>query len=102
MRLTPVLPPGIAFNRFRQIIDRQESLFARVVARSMSVGGGGWFGDVHVLGAPMLARPMELLNNGFRFLKRSLLSKHQGYIERDAVLARLQALGHPLPSGTVG
>jgi hypothetical protein len=44
---------------------------------------------------------MELLDNGFPFLKRSLLGKHQGFIERDAVLARLQAFGHPLPSSAV-
>lgn len=99
LRLAPVLPPGIAFNQFRQIIDLQESRFARVAARSMSVGAL-WFGDVRELSDPTLARPLELLDNGFPFLKRSLLGKWQEFIERDVVLARLQALGHPLPSGT--
>jgi lipopolysaccharide biosynthesis protein len=100
VRLAPVLPPGIAFNQFRHIIDLQESRFARVAARSMSVGAL-WYGDVRDLSDPTLARPMELLDNGFPFLKRSLLGKHQGFIERDAVLARLHALGHPLPSSAV-
>jgi lipopolysaccharide biosynthesis protein len=100
VRLAPVLPPGIAFNQFRHIIDLQESRFARVAARSMSVGAL-WYGDARDLSDPTLARPMELLDNGFPFLKRSLLGKHQGFIERDAVLARLQALGHPLPSSAV-
>jgi len=98
VRLTPVLPPGVAFNQFRHIIDLQETRFARVAARSMSVGAL-WFGDVRDVSDPTLARPMELLDNGFPFLKRSLLGKHEGVIERDVVLARLRALGHPLPSG---
>lgn len=97
-RLAPVLLPGIAFNEFRHIVDLQETRFARVAARSMSVGAL-WFGDVREVSDPTLVRPMELLDNGFPFLKRSLLGKHQGLIERDAVLTRLQALRHPLPSG---
>lgn len=97
-RLAPVLLPGIAFDQFRHIVDLQELRFARVAARSMSVGAL-WFGDVREVNDPTLVRPMELLDCGFPFLKRSLLGKHQGFIERDVVLARLQALGHPLPSG---
>jgi hypothetical protein len=96
VRLAPVLLPGIAFNEFRHIIDLQETRFARVAARSMSVGAL-WFGDVREIGDPTLARPMELLDNGFPFLKRSLLGKHESLIARETVLARLQALGHPLP-----
>lgn len=97
-RLAPVLLPGVAFNEFRHIVDLQETRFARVAARSMTVGAL-WFGDVRDMADPPLGRPMELLDAGFPFLKRSLLGKHQGAIERDAVLARLQALGHPLPAG---
>ncbi|MFG6485066.1 rhamnan synthesis F family protein [Roseateles sp. BYS78W] len=96
LRLAPVLLPGVAFNQFRHVVDLQEARFARVAARSMSVGAL-WFGDVQDVSDPPLARPMELLDAGFPFLKRSLLGKHQGLIERDAVLARLEALGHPLP-----
>ncbi|MCE4557215.1 hypothetical protein LXT13_22740 [Pelomonas sp. P8] len=96
-RLAPVLLPGLAFNQFRQVVDLQETRFARVAARSMSVGAL-WFGDVRDVSDPTLARPMELLEAGFPFLKRSLLGKHQDAIERDEVLARLEALGHPLPS----
>lgn len=99
VRLAPVLPPGIAFNQFRHVIDLQETRFARVAARSMSVGAL-WFGDVRDVSDPTLVRPLELLDRGFPFLKRSLLGKHQGVIERERVLARLEALGHPLPAGT--
>lgn len=95
--LAPVLLPGLAFNQFRQVVDLQETRFARVASRSMSVGAL-WFGDVQDVSDPTLARPLELLDGGFPFLKRSLLGKHQGVIEREAVLARLEALGHPLPS----
>jgi len=95
--LAPVLLPGLAFNQFRQVVDLQETRFARVASRSMSVGAL-WFGDVRDVSDPTLARPLELLDGGFPFLKRSLLGKHQGIIEREAVLARLEALGHPLPS----
>lgn len=95
-RLAPVLPPGIAFHEFRHIIDLQETRFARVAARSISVGAL-WFGDVQQVSDPTLARAMELLDRGFPFLKRSLLGKHQGAIDRETVVARLQALGHPLP-----
>ena len=95
--LAPVLLPGLAFNQFRQVVDLQETRFARVASRSMSVGAL-WFGDVRDVSDPTLARPLELLDGGFPFLKRSLLGKHQGVIEREAVLARLEALGHPLPS----
>jgi lipopolysaccharide biosynthesis protein len=98
-RLATVLLPGVAFHQYRHVIDLQETRFARVAARSMSVGAL-WFGDMRTVGDPTLARPMELLDSGFPFLKRSLLGKHQGAIERDVVLARLQALGHPLPSSS--
>ncbi len=99
--LAPVLLPGLAFNQFRHIVDLQETRFARVAARSMSVGAL-WFGDVQEVSDPTLARPLELLDGGFPFLKRSLLGKHQGVIERDKVVARLTALGHPLPPGAAG
>lgn len=96
LQLAPVLLPGVAFKQFRHVIDLQETRFARVAARSMSVGAQ-WFGDVRYVADPTLVRPMELLDKGFPFLKRSLLGKHQGAVEREVVLARLQALGHPLP-----
>ena len=38
----------------------------------------------------------RLLDAGFPFLKRALLTKSSNYIERDVVLERLARLGHPL------
>ena len=68
---------------------------ARVAARSMTVGAL-WYSDATRVHNPTLVKPMELLDAGFPFLKRALLTKSSNYIERDLVLERLARHGHPL------
>jgi lipopolysaccharide biosynthesis protein len=94
-RLAPVFFPALAFSEPQAVIALQETRLARVAARSMKVGAL-WFGAAEQVLDPTLVLPMELLDAGFPFLKRSLLAKHQSFIERDLVLERLGRLGHPV------
>lgn len=94
-RLAPVFFPLVAFSEPQAVIGLQETRLARVAARSMTVGAL-WFGAAEQVLDPTLVRPMELLDAGFPFLKRSLLAKHGSFIERDRVLERLGRLGHPV------
>lgn len=94
-KLATVFFPFTAFSDSGVVISLQETRLARVAARSMDVGAF-WFGDARDVVDPTLVRPIELLDAGFPFLKRSLLGKHRSFIERDRVLAQLERHGHPL------
>ncbi|MBD8563031.1 hypothetical protein IFU01_02000 [Oxalobacteraceae sp. CFBP 8763] len=94
-RLATVFFPFGALSAPQDVIALQETRMARVAARSMTVGAL-WFGDATRVHNPTLVKPMELLDAGFPFLKRALLTKSSNYIERDVVLERLARLGHPL------
>jgi lipopolysaccharide biosynthesis protein len=101
LRLSPVFFPFAAISHPSAVILLQETRLARVAARSMKVGAF-WFGDVRDIIDPTLVRPMELLDAGFPFLKRSLLGKHEAFIERDHMLARLERYGHPVDADMFG
>jgi hypothetical protein len=53
------------------VIQVQETRFARVAARSLRVGAY-WFAEKEQVLDPTLFRPIELITAGFPFLKRSL------------------------------
>lgn len=95
MRLSSVFFPFFAMSDSRAVVHVQEIRLARVAARSMKVGAY-WFGDAKEVIDPSLVRPIELLDAGFPFLKRSLLGKHQRFIERDLVIAHLEQNDHPV------
>lgn len=69
---------------------------ARVAAKSMTVGSL-WFGRDEVVHDPSLTQGIALLETGFPFLKRSLLSKHGTFQQSSEVLAALRRMGHPEP-----
>lgn len=94
-RLSTVFFPFVALSVPKDVILLQETRLARVAARSMKVGAL-WFSDAAKVHNPTLVRPMALLDAGFPFLKRALLTKSSGYIGRDEVLERLARHGHPL------
>jgi hypothetical protein len=93
-QLGPVLPLDHAFDRPGDVILCQETALAAVAARHMSVGAH-WFSDAAHIADPTLVRPFDLLALGFPFVKKSLLAKHANFQDRDAVIARLEQLGHP-------
>jgi len=94
-RLSPVFFPVFAFSDPQAVVYLQEIRMARVAARSMKVGAL-WFSDIKQVLDPTLVRPMELLEAGFPYLKRSLITKHKSYMERERVFERLERYGHPL------
>ena len=94
-KLATVFFPFVALSKNDAVIPLQETRLARVAARSMDVGAF-WFGDANEVIDPSLVRPIELLNAGFPFLKRSLVGKHASFINRELVLQELERLGHPL------
>jgi hypothetical protein len=113
--LTPVLSRKWCCDAFEDVVLLQETQLARVAARSMSVGSW-WYlrtrpelqplaqrllarlpgrrpGRPNVVGDAMLACPVELLDAGFPFLKRSLFTKFGGLHDRGRLEAALRAHG---------
>lgn len=95
LKLSPVFFPFVALSNPNDVIKVQETRLARVAARSMKVGAF-WFGDQKDVSDPTLVRPFELMDSGFPFLKRSLLGKHKKFQDTEAVIARLERMGHPV------
>jgi len=93
--LRSVLLPGRAFSDYRAVVLVQETRFAAVAARAMSVGAW-WYGALPNGDDPALAATLPLLRAGFPFVKRSLLGKH-AWLYPDGVIADvLRDLGHPV------
>lgn len=93
--LRSVLFKTLAFNRANQVIAIQELRFARVAARSMTVGAY-WYAEGKFTRDPCLQKPFELLAAGFPFMKRSLLGKMQSFQNTEMVISHLQQCGHPI------
>jgi lipopolysaccharide biosynthesis protein len=91
-----VMPMRLAFDSYREVVYCQETRFARVAAKSASVGAL-WYADLAVSGDPTLYAGLDLLSNGFPFLKRSLLTRNSEIYPRDIIADALHARGHPLP-----
>lgn len=91
-KLWPVFVPFRAFNRQQDVIDFQESRFARVANQQMTVGAF-WYAKQE---NPTLSQPFELLEQGFPFMKRSLIGKSKEYQDIHQVEAFLRGVGHPL------
>lgn len=95
--LASVMFPMLALSQTDDVIQVQESRFARVAARSMRVGSY-WFADGVEVVNPSLERPIELVNAGFPFLKRSLTGKLKDRQDIARTRELLFALGHPVPA----
>lgn len=92
--LTPALPYKYTYDRYKDVVFQQETRLARVASRSMSVGAK-WFADSTVNVDPSFFCAVSLLENGFPFLKKSLLSRRPDIYDRDSIQNILEELGHP-------
>lgn len=92
--LSSVFFPFASISDPHAVVYIQESRLARVASRSMKVGAF-WFGDKSDVVDPTLVRPLEPIENGFPFLKRSLLTKHNTFIDPERVRACLERFNHP-------
>lgn len=89
------MPPGRSWNDYRDVIYLQESRMARLASRSLSVGAL-WYSDGRRANDPSLVAALDLLDCGFPFLKRSLLTRHVGLHDPARIQAALEERGHPL------
>jgi hypothetical protein len=94
--LVDIFPEGRAFDDYRAVVLWQETRFATVASRAMSVGAL-WYGDVRRCLDPTLFAALPLVEAGFPFLKRGLLGKHAGIYPEEAIRAVLAEQGHPAP-----
>lgn len=88
--LRSVFPMSYSYNDIMPVVMCFETRFARVASRCMSVGCL-WQGPDDGQD-PSIAHALALLEQGFPFLKRGLLGKHQGKQDegrvRDALMSR--------------
>lgn len=92
--LRPVLSDRYAHDRYRDVIYAQETQLARVAARAMSIGAL-WYAD-HPLADPSLYSAIALVEQGYPFLKRKLLTEHRQLYPADELRAILERHGHPI------
>ncbi len=95
--LRPAIRQDIAFNEIDDVILCQELYFARVASQHMTVGAY-WYDLSGEIEDPTLLKPLELLDAGFPFMKKSLFAKHSGFQAHahDELRSRLASLGHQL------
>lgn len=93
--LAPVMPRRFAFDRYRDVINLQETRFARVAARHMSVGAF-WYAPPSTVDDPSLQLAEALLAAGLPFVKKSLLGRYAHFQDRERLEAALRRHGHPL------
>ncbi|MBC7603998.1 MAG: hypothetical protein H7255_15235 [Ramlibacter sp.] len=91
-RMWTVLFPYFALNGRDDVIFCQETRLARVASQQMSTGALWYYpsGDMTQIA------PLELLDQNFPFVKRSLLTNRSSFMGRQSVIERLAHLGHPL------
>lgn len=102
--VTPARMRSLASVMFRwtalsqpwDVIAVQETRFARVASKTMRVGAF-WYAQKEHLLDPTLRRPIELIQAGFPFLKRSLTGKHEALQDVAQIRELLFSLGHPVP-----
>lgn len=93
--LAYVLPAHQAHDSYAAAVMRQETRLAGVAARHMSVGAL-WYADPAVTIDPSLFAALPLVEAGFPFLKRGLLTKHAGIYPTEAIRALLAYHDHPI------
>lgn len=91
----PALPADHAYDRYRDVVNLQETRFARLAARHMSVGAL-WYADAGRIGNPSLATATALLDAGAPFLKKSLLGHYASLQDEAGLRTRLAIRNHPL------
>jgi hypothetical protein len=93
-RLATIFPLAWRFDQFQDVIFAQETRFARVASRSMTVGAWWWYDTGHGLDL-LLKEPLSLLAAGYPFMKRSLFGKSRGVQPLEPLRTALLAYGHP-------
>ncbi|VXC47735.1 hypothetical protein [Sphingomonas sp. AX6] len=93
--LSAIFPATHSYDRFWSVVLRQETRFARIAARTMSVGAF-LFADHDDVEDPTWQMALPLVEAGFPFLKRSLLGKLEHVAPREQTLATLAAAGYPV------
>lgn len=91
-----IMSDNFAFDTAVATICCRELWMARQASYSMSVGSF-WYGRVADVLDPTLSKAIDLVDAGFPFMKRSLLSKQKHYQPSTAVLDCLQRSKHPIP-----
>ena len=92
-RLADILPAHRAYDDYEPVVMRQETRFAATAAQHMSVGAL-WYAAQNVTIDPSLFAALPLVEAGFPFLKRGLLTKHAGIYPEEAVRAMLARHDH--------
>jgi hypothetical protein len=117
--LSAILSDNWCYGRFDPVVLMQETRFARIAHRRMSVGAFFYMPvppaarswrqrasiwrdpasatryPLDVRGDATLGSPLELLDAGFPFLKRSLFGKFTGVADDSAICQRLIRMGWP-------
>jgi lipopolysaccharide biosynthesis protein len=93
--LRDVAPCTRAFDDYRAVVFCQETLLARAAVRTMSVGAL-WYADNRRCSDATIFAALPLLDAGFPFLKRSLLTKHAEFNDINDVHTALRARTHPV------
>lgn len=94
--LRPIFPANHAFDDYRYVVAAQETRFAEVAARTMSVGAL-WYADARKCLDPTIFAAEALMATGFPFLKRALMTKHSHFFHRNTILDLLRERDHPVP-----
>lgn len=82
------------FNSFGAVVHLQETLLARIAFRKLKVGSF-WHDASGMTRNLTLDIPLQLLNEGFPFIKRSLLGKHHSKQDISLMREALSCLNHP-------
>ena len=90
-QLAGVFNPLWAYDAFDDVVVCQETAFARVAARSMSVGAF-WRNERNA----SVTRADALLADGFPFVKKSLFAKNAHWFADGYIRELLEARGYPL------
>jgi lipopolysaccharide biosynthesis protein len=93
--LIRIFPESRSFNTYKGAVYRQESLLASEAARSMSVGAF-WYADYVRCNDPTIYAALPLLDAGFPFLKKSLLTRNRHVWRKDDISDALRDRDHPV------
>jgi lipopolysaccharide biosynthesis protein len=95
MAFGAAIPKRWAYDRYRDVVNLQETRFARFAARHMSVGSL-WYAGPSAPYNPTLSLAPDLVEAGFPFVKRSLVDRLDRLEDGHRLTTLLAAAGHPL------
>jgi lipopolysaccharide biosynthesis protein len=92
--LGSIFPRSFSYNDYQSVVYCQELQMGEIAARTMSVGAL-WYAKPNKCADPSLFAALPLVEKGFPFLKRALLTKHAGIYQTDRIEAILRSMHHP-------